>query len=72
MCRIEGQKAMKYVPFAIKVCICEMLFLTCTEHTSTMSPVNKIRLMTVSIKLKVLIKIRASEMICVELRAKKL
>ena len=43
MCRSEGQKAMKYVPFAVNVCICEMLFLTCTdlEHTSAMSLVNK-------------------------------
>ena len=41
MCRIESQKAMKCVPFAVNVCICEMLFLTCTEHTSTMSPVNE-------------------------------
>ena len=41
ICRIEGQKTMKYVPFAIKVCICEMLLLTCTEHTSVMLPVNK-------------------------------
>ena len=41
MCRIEGQKAMKCVLFAVNVSICEMLFLTCTEHTSTMSPVNE-------------------------------
>ena len=33
MCRIESQKAMKCVPFAISVFICEMLFLTCTKHT---------------------------------------
>ena len=41
MCIIESQKAMKCVPFAVNVCLCEMLFLTCTEHTSTMSPVNE-------------------------------
>ena len=41
MCRIESQKAMKCVPFAVNVCICEMLFLTCAEHTSTMSPVSE-------------------------------
>ena len=41
MCRTESQKTMKYVPFAINVCICEMLFLTCTEHTSTTLPVNE-------------------------------
>ena len=73
MCKIEGQKAMKYVPLAVNVCICEMLFLTCTEHTSTMSPeLMKLRIMTISIKLNVLIKFGASEMIYVELRAKKL
>ena len=43
MCRIESQKAMKCVQFAVNacICICEMLFLTCTEHTSTMSPVSE-------------------------------
>ena len=43
MCRIESQKAMKCVPFAINViiCLCEMPFLTCTEHTSTTLPVNE-------------------------------
>ena len=40
MCRIESQKAMKCV-FALNVRLCEMLFLTCTEHTSTTSPVNE-------------------------------
>ena len=60
---------MKCVPFAINVCLCEMLFLTCTEHTSTTSSVNE---MTISIKTNVLIKFGASEMIRVELRAKKL
>ena len=58
---------MKCVLFAINVCLCEMLFLTCTEHTSTTSPVNE---MTISIKINVLIKFGASEMICVELRDK--
>ena len=48
-----------------------MLFLTCTEHTSTMSPeLVKLRIMTLCTKLKVLLKVGASEMICVELRAK--
>ena len=41
MCRIESQKAMKCVLFALNVCICEMLFLARTEHTSTMSPVSE-------------------------------
>ena len=55
------------------ISICEMLFLTCTEHASTMLPeLMKLRIMTISIKTKVLIKFGASELICVELRAKKL
>ena len=50
-----------------------MLFLTCTEHTSTMSPeLVKLRIMTINIKTKVLVKFGTSEMMCVELRAKKL
>ena len=55
------------------ICICEMLFLTCTEYASTMSPeLLKFRIMTISIKTKVLIKFGASEFICVELRSKKI
>ena len=34
-------KDMKCVPFAVNVCVCEMLIPTCTEHTSTTSPVNE-------------------------------
>ena len=50
-----------------------MLFLTCTEHTSTMSPeLMKLRIMIISNTTKVLVKFGTSEMICVELRAKKL
>ena len=41
MCRIESQKAMKCVPFAVNVCLCEMLFFICSEHTPTMLPVNE-------------------------------
>ncbi len=64
---------MKCVPFTVNVCICELLFLACTEHTSTMSPeLMKLRVMTISIKTKVLIKFGASELMCVEMRAKKL
>ena len=62
MYRIESQKAMKCVPFAVNVCLCEMLLLTCTEHASTTLPVNE---MTISIKTNVLIKFRASEIIYV-------
>ena len=41
---IESQKSMKCVLFAVKcICICEMLFLAWTEHTSTMSSVSKIQ-----------------------------
>ena len=53
---------MKCVPFAINACLCEMLLLTCTEHTSTTLPVNE---MTISIKTNVLIKFGASEIIYV-------
>ena len=50
-----------------------MLFLACTEHTSTMSPeLMKLRIMAISIKTKVLIKFGTSEMMFIELRAKKL
>ena len=37
----ESQKPMKCVHLAVNVRICEMLFLTCTEHTSTTSPVSE-------------------------------
>ena len=54
-----------YIPFDVNICICEMLFLTCTEHTSTMSPeLMKLRIMTISIKTKVLIKLGTLEMMC--------
>ena len=50
-----------------------MLFLACTEHTSTMSPeLMKLRIMTISIKTIVVIKFGTSGMMCVELRAKML
>ena len=55
------------------ISICEMLFLACTEHTSTMSPeLMKLRIMIINNKTKVLVKFGTSEMMCVELRAKKL
>ena len=41
MCRIESQKAMKCVPFAVNACTYEMLFLTCAEYTSVIPPVSK-------------------------------
>ena len=59
------------ISFAINVSICKMLFLTCTEHTSTMSPeLMKLGIMTISIKTKVLINFGTSEMMCVELKQK--
>ena len=64
---------MKCVPFDVNIFICEMLILTCTEHTSTMLPeLMKLRIMTISIKTKVLVKFGISVMMCVELRAKNL
>ena len=48
-----------------------MLFLTCTEHTSTMSPeLMKLRIMTINIniKTKILNKFGTSKMMCVEVR----
>ena len=45
------------VSFDVNGCICEMLFITNIEHTSIMSAeLMKLRIMTVSIKTKVLIK----------------
>ena len=62
-----------HVSFAVNGCIYEMLFITNIEHTSIMSPeLMKLRIMIVSIKTKVLIKFGTSEIMCVDLRAKKL
>ena len=75
MCRIESQKSVKCVPFAVnvRICIFEMLFLTCTEHISTMSPeLMKLRIMIINIKTKVLVEFGTFEMMCVELTTKKL
>ena len=41
LCRIESQKTMRCVPFAVNICIREMLLLTFTEHTSTVLPVSE-------------------------------
>ena len=50
-----------------------MLIFTCTEHTATMSrELMKPRIMIISNKTKILVKFGTSEMMCVELRAKKL
>ena len=54
-------------------CICEMLFFACIKKkVQSCHQLMKFRIMTVSIRLKVLVKFGASEMICVESRAKKL
>ena len=76
MCRIEGQKTMKYVPFAVTVCINNYVKYALPSHAqNTLQPCRqllKLKIMTVSIKIKVLIKYGASDIICVELRAKEL
>ena len=42
MCiELRAKRLMKCVLFAVNICVCGMLFLTCTEHTSTMSSVGK-------------------------------
>ena len=41
LCRIESQKTMRCVPFAVNICIREMLLLTFIEHTSTVLPVSE-------------------------------
>ena len=63
---------MKCVHIAVYRGICESLILTCEEHTSTMSPSTKLRTMIISVLPKIVVKFEASEMMCVELRAKKL
>ena len=67
MCRTDSKKAMKCVPFVVNVCTCEML-MDRTHFKQSM----KLRIMIINIKTKVLIKCGASDMMCVELRAKKL
>ena len=73
---IESQKAMKRVPFAIK-CMYICIYVKCSslheQNTHQLChQLIKVRILTICIKLKVLLKFGASEMICVELRAKKL
>ena len=64
---------MKYVPFAIN----KYAYVKCSSShaQNTLQPHRQsmnLRIMTISIKTKVLIKFETSEMMCVELRAKKL
>ena len=71
MCRIEGQKAMKCVPFAVNV----YAYVKCSSShaQSTLQPCHqlmKLRIMTINIKTKVLVKFGTSEMMYVELRTK--
>ena len=72
MRRTESQKPMKCVPFAVNICICEMLFLTCTDTLQPHRQYLKLKIMIINIKTKVVNNFGASEMIDVELRAKKL
>ena len=57
MCIELRAKKLRNMQFAVNMCICEMLFIACIKkHTSTMSPeLMKLRIMTISIKLKVLL-----------------
>ena len=71
MCSIESQKDMKCVPFAINV----YAYVKCSSShaQNTLQPrhqLMKLRIITISIKTKVLVKFGTSEMMCVELRAK--
>ena len=64
---------MKYVPFAIKVCIYEMLFLACSDHISTMSPVSDTQDYDFLYQNKGIDQIRNSrDDVCLQLRAKRL
>ena len=61
-----------YQSFAVSICICEMLFSTYTDHISIMSPVSETQDYDYLYHIKGAVKFGASEMIYVELRAKKL
>ena len=70
MCRIESQIALKCVHFADVHVKCSS-----SHAQNTLQPrrqLMKHRIITISIKEKVLIEFGASEMMCVELRAKQL
>ena len=43
MCRIESQKAMKCVPFALNVCLYVKCSSSHSQNTSTMLPVNEVQ-----------------------------
>ena len=73
MCRIESQKAMKCVPFAVNV----YAYVKCSSSRAQITfqlchQLVTLRITTTCIMLKVLLKFGASKMIYVELRAKKL
>ena len=64
---------MKCVSFTVNVCICDMLFLTCTEHTSTMSPVSESQDYDCQHQNKGIDQIRNSrDDVCLQLKAKRL
>ena len=63
---------MKCVPFAVNVYAYVKFSSSHAHFNHAHCQLMKLRIMTISIMLKVLIKFRASEIVCVELRAKKL
>ena len=63
---------MKCVPFTIIICICQSSPSNVQNTLKPRHQLTKLRSMTISIKIKVLIKFGASEAMCVDLRAIKL
>ena len=64
---------MKCVHIAVYRGICESLILTCELNTpQPCRQSTKLRTMIISVLPKIVVKFEASEMMCVELRAKKL
>ena len=70
MCRIESQNAMNCVPFAVNVYAYVKCSSSHAQNTlQSCRQLMKLKIMTISNMLKVLIKFGASDMICVDLRA---
>ena len=64
---------MKFVPFAVNVYAYVKCSASHAQNTLQLCcQLVKLRIMTICIELKVLIKFGASEMICLELRVKKI
>ena len=70
MCAVDGHKAVKCVLFAVHTSVCHTHKYR--THYQLRHQFTKLKIMTISIKTKVLIEFGASEMMCVELRAKNL